>query len=162
MATRNAKRLREAYELHRQDLYTYALGITRDPAAAEDAVHGAFAKLLNTRRLPNDIRPYVFRMVRNAAIDEKRRVTRDNDAIALLAKTNGHAIPPEQYARYLEIESAIAQLNDDERETIILKDLTGFTLREIAEIQDTSINTVASWYRRGLEKLRKILGDTQT
>ena len=70
--------IRNFYELHRHELYTYALSILASGDHAEDAVHNAFAQILRKRKAPKELRPYIFRCVRNAAIDELRFASRRN------------------------------------------------------------------------------------
>lgn len=152
------KTIERFYAAERQALYTYALSLTGDRERAEDIIHSVVTRLLSGGRLPNELRPYVFRMIRNAAIDEARRMQRKPDEATLLAQRNGQGGDPVQYARYREIESALEALSDDERETVVLKNLTGLTFQEIADVKNVSINTAASWHRRGLQKLRTILG----
>jgi DNA-directed RNA polymerase specialized sigma24 family protein len=48
-------------------------------------------------------------------------------------------------------------ISPDERETIVLKIYDDFTFQEIADLRDVPLPTVASWYRRGLEKLKTLL-----
>ena len=65
--------VRELYEQGSQALFTYALALTGCRSAAEDAVHDALCRVLARPALPAELRPYVFRCVRNAAIDARRR-----------------------------------------------------------------------------------------
>lgn len=53
--------------------------------------------------------------------------------------------------------NAISQLVDEQREAIILFELTGFRIKEIAEIQNTSEVAVKQRLKRGREKLAEIL-----
>ena len=65
--------LRAFYVESRQQLYTYAVSITGDRASAEDAIHGVFEQLMRREFTPTELRPYVYRCVRNAALDDLRR-----------------------------------------------------------------------------------------
>jgi RNA polymerase sigma-70 factor (ECF subfamily) len=56
------------------------------------------------------------------------------------------------------ISEALAQLPDDQKEVIILKIFQDFTFKEVASICGLSINTAASRYRYGIEKIRSFLG----
>ena len=143
--------LRRFYEANRRELYTYSLALTRNREAAEDAIHNAFQRLLRRGSAPADLRPYVFRCVRNAAIDNLRQDKRREDSIFDLSNDTG-----QQSARGLgaELQQLLTQLSEDEHETIVLKVFDGMTLQEIADLRDASINTVGSWYRRGIEKLK--------
>jgi RNA polymerase sigma-70 factor (ECF subfamily) len=53
--------------------------------------------------------------------------------------------------------NAISQLVDEQREAIILFELTGFRIKEIAEIQNTSEAAVKQRLKRGREKLAELL-----
>jgi RNA polymerase sigma factor (sigma-70 family) len=55
-----------------------------------------------------------------------------------------------------ELPQLLTQLSEDERETIVLKVFDGMTFQEIADLREASSNTVASWYRRGMEKLKAL------
>ena len=137
-SSKRTARLRTFYLRHRQELFSYALSITRNRATAEEAVHTAFARLLEKPRTPLRLKAYVFRSVRNAAIDQWREERAGNDA-------------------YLELAGRPDTLSEDERECIVLKIHQGMTFREIATVRSVSINTAASWYRRGLERMRTAL-----
>jgi RNA polymerase sigma-70 factor (ECF subfamily) len=142
--------IRRFYETHRQELYTYALLLTRSPDAAEDAIHTAFCNLLRRGRAPKELRPYIFRCIRNAAVDELRRAQRPEPPVAIFAPVD----PAHGLNGRAHLEEALGDLAEDERESIVLKLYNGLTFKEIATTRKVSINTAASWYRRGIEKLR--------
>lgn len=148
--------LRAFYVSHRQPLFTYALSLTADRAGAEDVLHSAFQHLLARPGLPANLRPYVFRCVRNAAVDARRRNHRAGDSIFAPSETEPATAdaPPLQAA---ELQQCLETLSPDERETIVLKIFDGFTFQEIADLRRLPLPTVASWYRRGLDKLRSLL-----
>jgi RNA polymerase sigma-70 factor, ECF subfamily len=145
------EQLRCFYESNRRELYTYSLALTRNREAAEDAIHNAFQRLLRRGSAPTDLRPYVFRCVRNAAIDDLRQERRREDGIFDLPNNTDPA-PARQLGA--DLQRVLGQLSEDERETIVLKVFDGMTFQEVADLRDASINTVASWYRRGMEKLK--------
>lgn len=141
------------YEQHRRELYTYALSLTGRRQTAEDAIHAAFCNVLRRGKTPRALRPYVFRCVRNVAIDEGRRAQRETRKESLF-------LPPEatcDLALQVRLEESMDALSDKERESVVLKVCDSLTLSEIAELRSVSINTAASWYRRGMEKLRRMM-----
>jgi RNA polymerase sigma-70 factor, ECF subfamily len=148
-----AEQLRRCYESNRQELYTYSLTLTGNREAAEDAIHEAFQRLLQRGSAPTDLRPYVFRCVRNAAMDDRRQLKRREDSIFVLPDDKGHGPTPDLHA---ELKQLLTQLSEDERETIVLKVFDAMTFQEIADLREVSINTTASWYRRGIEKLKAL------
>ena len=149
--------IREFYDQHAQALFTYALALTRCPSTAEDVVHEVVCRILGRGSLPSELRPYFFRCVRNAATDARRR-TRPTEPIGILDLAHAD----EGFDRTLaaEIERLLFDLPTDEMETIVLRIYDGLTFREIAEVKRASANTVASWFRRGVGRLRrKVMGD---
>ena len=145
-----SEQIQRFYEAHRQELYTYAVSLTGRRDLAEDVVHMAFCNLLHRRREPRELRPYVFRCIRNAAVDELRRQERVLPRDSIFTRVNGRGNASERAA----IEDALAGLNEDEREAIVLKVYDGMTFKEVAAARRVSVNTAASWYRRGIEKMR--------
>ena len=152
--------LRLFYEKHRQELYTYALSITRCGDAAEDAIQRVFARLLEKGGLPEDLRPYLYKGLRNAAIDHLRRGQRSVDPESLFDFSDG-ACSANHVQQKREAEQLLLRLPDDEREAIVLKIYSGFTFKEIGELMGVSINTAASWYRRGIERLRTVFREDE-
>ena len=55
------------------------------------------------------------------------------------------------------LADALAELPEEQREVVLLRLKAGVKFRDIAKLQQTSINTVLSRYRYGLEKLRSTL-----
>jgi RNA polymerase sigma-70 factor (ECF subfamily) len=68
---------------------------------------------------------------------------------------------PEQWAILSEemelLSNAMAQIPYEQREVIGLYMEGGMTFRQIAKVQNVSINTIQGRYRYGLNKLRSIL-----
>lgn len=154
--------LEQFYEEHEQHLFTFALSMTRDHGGAEDAVHEAFSRLLQMRESPRNLKSYVFRAVRNAAIDGMRRTARlreltDEDAHAIFDGADDPRRTMEKRIFQNKVEEALKELSDDERKTIIHHLYADLTFREISEIFDCPLATVTSRYRRGLERLRERL-----
>ena len=59
-----------------------------------------------------------------------------------------------------EVREAMARLNPEERQIVLLSVLEGYTMREIGEILTLPQGTVSSKLHRTLKKLRRMLGDT--
>jgi RNA polymerase sigma-70 factor (ECF subfamily) len=150
--------LRALYVGNRQQLYTYAVSITRHRETAEDAIHQAFQQLLCRGTLPADLRPYVFRCVRNAALDGLRRTRVRTDSIfEESAGADIRASSAPVAPSVAELNQWLETLSADERETIVLKTYDAFSFQEIADLRGVPLSTAASWYRRGLAKLRAML-----
>jgi RNA polymerase sigma-70 factor (ECF subfamily) len=155
--------LEQLYSECRQALFTCALVITSSPSQAEDAVHDAFCQLLRREEAEaedvGDLKAYAFRAVRNAAIDQLRRGRRATEPLADFVFDPSP--PPGASAEDAEFRNRAVELmqmlSPDERETIVQHLYGQLTFQQIATIRDIPRGTVASWYRRGLEKLRRQL-----
>ncbi len=148
--------LNQFYREYRRQLFTCALAITRCPDRAEDAVQEAFCRLFRFGVSPKDLKAYVFRTVRNAALDQAR----NNLA---LPQANPEFIfdprpDPCDTATAAEFQRQVAEaltaLSEDECETIVQHLYGDLTFREIAEIREAPLGTITAWYQRGLKKLR--------
>ena len=158
MSSTDIEALRAFYVGTRQQLYTYAVSITGNREAAEDAIQGVFEKLLRCEGLPADLRPYIFRSIRNAAFDAWRRTKVRTDSIFDAAAVLEAVEPGAPVASPTgELDPLLQRLSPDERETIVLKIYGEFTFQQIADLRQVPLPTVASWYRRGLDQLKTIL-----
>ena len=96
--------------------------------------------------------------------DAQRRATeKEVPGSAALRQTPGQASSPSQRAirgeRKAQVEHAIEQLPEAQREAIRLRYLDCRTIAEIAEIQGRSEEAVAGLLKRGLAGLRKLFHD---
>lgn len=142
---------------NRKTLYAFALSIVRCSDGAEDAIQEAFYHLFRSKTVPRNLKAYVFRAVRNAAIDWLRRSSRPFEELNdFIFDPNGD---PFESTRNNELKQRVAEillsLSDDERETVVSHLYGELTFREIAEIRNLPIGTVASWYQRGLQKIKE-------
>jgi len=148
--------LEEIYHRYRRELFACALAVTRNSERAEDAIQDAFYRLFRQRRIPRNPKAYVFRAVRNAAIDllRKRPTAEQEVPESLFDPADGPQDFTERREFQRRVETALHTLSEDERETILQHLYADLTFQEIADLRDTPIGTVTAWYRRGLEKLR--------
>jgi len=144
------------YREHRQQLFTCALAITRCPDRAEDAVQEAFCRLFRLSSAPRNLRAYVFRSVRNAAVDQLRRNPMPDEEVSefIFDPAPGPRDTAADNEFRQQVTEALRSLSEDERETIVEHLYGDLTFREIAEIRDAPLGTITAWYRRGLDKLR--------
>lgn len=143
------------YHEHGPALLAYASSFVADRAIAEDLLHQVFAKLLEGRTsLPEFPIAYLYRAVRNAALNARRNGIRE----AALDEINSsfvHSGGDKEAA--LAMQVALADLPDEQREVVVMRIWSGLTIEEIATASGISLNTVASRYRYALQKLREKL-----
>ena len=134
-------------------LYARALGLSF--SEAEDVVQETFSALLNLEESPEQPEHYVFRALRNRALNYRRslwrRVAREVESLRWFEKSEGES------AEEFEAMRCLSKLPPEQREVIVLKIWSEYTFEQIADLMEISPNTVAGRYRYGLEKLRKCL-----
>lgn len=159
---------------HLDALYRFARRLTGDDDDADDLVQETYTRAIAAWaqfKPDSNLRPWLFRILRNAHIDAYRRARRNpvrgelEDALA--SDTSTSAREPLRGDVDLErirasvtadIEKALASLSEEAR-TIILLDLEGFTESEVAEALDCALGTVKSRLSRARAILRQRLSD---
>jgi|JI10StandDraft_1071094.scaffolds.fasta_scaffold969332_2 RNA polymerase sigma-70 factor (ECF subfamily) len=143
-----------------KELYAFALRLSRSREAAEDLVQEAFARVLaHSGPPPLEIRPYLFRTLRNLFVDSLR--SRKNLDPMQVPSELPEVPTPEQVL--LEsmlsewLESALMSLELPLREALWLREVDGFTYAEIAEITDSPVNTVRSRLSRARTQLKDLI-----
>lgn len=145
------QRFLETFEPHRPELYRYCRYLTRSPWEAEDLVQDTFARgfaTLGTMFSPlASPRAWLFRVASNLWIDRTRRAQRPLP----------DATPPAPGVDPREVREAagtlLAQLAPQERAAIVLADVFGMTVPEIAVAVSTTEAAIRAALHRGRGKL---------
>lgn len=156
--------LERLYDEHAQALFAFLLNFTRDEADTRDVLQEVFVKLArqpNRLRGARDQRAFLLRLAHNAAIDSmRRRGAREKyqqrfgvEQISSFAETTS----PDEAAFRTALSAALGELPPEQRAVVHLKLWEGLTFEQIASALDVPINTAASRYRYGLDKLRSLL-----
>ncbi len=156
--------LRQIYEKYKDTLLTIATSLLRDASEAEDVLHDvfvSFTKGIREFHLYGSLKNYFISCLVNRARDIHRKkmyqVVGLDSTGPIRSDSEGptEAVIDDEESQLLT--EALAQLPAQQREVIILHLQGGMKFREIAEMQEVSINTVQGRYRYGLDKLRSIL-----
>jgi RNA polymerase sigma-70 factor, ECF subfamily len=161
--------LRHAAWLHRS-----ALGLTRNPADAEDLVQETFAKAFASsgRFQPGtNLGGWLYRIMFNTFADDYRKRRRESLLAADLASretdppwsrdsADGRSAEEHvlEHLVHAEVVAAIRALPPRSRLTVYLADVKGLGYRQIADLTGTSIGTVKSSLHRGRGQIRARLG----
>jgi RNA polymerase sigma-70 factor (ECF subfamily) len=128
-------------------------------AAPDDVVQDAFLKLIALRRSPQDPVRWLFRVVRNGAIDagkiDRRRKQRESVAGGTARWFRSANIEG------LDAAAAIAGLERlpiEQREVIVARLWGGLNFEEIAELSGCSASTAFRRFSAGIDVLRQELG----
>jgi RNA polymerase sigma-70 factor (ECF subfamily) len=85
---------------------------------------------------------------------KKKETTKLNQEAFIVSDESSAA---DKNADVFMLYKAMSYLSEEQRESIILFEITGFNIKDIAEIQKTSESNVKQRLRRGRLKLREIL-----
>jgi RNA polymerase sigma-70 factor (ECF subfamily) len=146
-------RMLEVFEPLRPELYRYCRYLTRSPWDAEDLVQDTLARTFVTLgelfQPPPNPRAWMFRVASNLWIDRQRR------AREVLGVPPDQAVPPELGVDRAAAGALIASLSPQERASVVLKDVFGLTLDEIAEALSTTEGAIKAALHRGRGKLHE-------
>ena len=144
------------YDAYNQALTLYARNWLGE-AAAQDAVQGAFVRLMGQAPMPRDAKAWLFRAVRNDAITRLRRRE--------CRTRHGHQLAQERppwFESHLEdlIDAQTAQtvlmtLPEPQREVVLLRIWGQLTLRQIARIVGSPATTIHSRYKTALALMKE-------
>lgn len=139
---------------------------------AEDITQDSFFKAwknLGRFKAGKALKPWLYTIVRNTALDYiKRRRTMafsefddaEHDQTFAEGLPDTGPLPTqvfEQFESAAELESIMGALHPDHRMMIVMHYHEELTFEEIAVVMDRPMNTVKSWHRRALLKLKTLL-----
>jgi RNA polymerase sigma-70 factor (ECF subfamily) len=147
------------YDAYAGAVYRHALSLLRSPADAEDVLQEVFLKLVSRRGGPiRDLKAYLLTAARHQAILVIRRRAREVETDTAAGHVSA-AASPDAAIDAEAVRGALERLSAAQREVVVLKVYEQMTFAEIGRRLRASVNTVASRYRYGLEKLRQVLGE---
>ena len=156
------------YLAHRRRLVDYAGGIVGDPGQAEDVVQDAFLRFRcgMAGRLIEEPVGFLYRVVRNLALDRRRRLKLEarymqGDAAETAQEIAADRASPEQEASdreaLLRIQQVIAALPPRTRTALEMHRFGGATLKDIAGHLGISISMAQVLVVEGIRQCQRAL-----
>lgn len=164
LASGDVAALDEIMQEHWLEIVAYATSFVRVRELGEDIAQETMLRLWRHRKAwqpSSPLRPYLYRIARNLALNENARARvrgRSRQALAL-----GWARPAtpleelQQKELRLAIEKAVDQLPERRREVFLLGRLHGMSYEEIGQVMGTTVQTVANQMSAALAMLRESL-----
>ncbi|HEY6325736.1 MAG TPA: sigma-70 family RNA polymerase sigma factor [Candidatus Cybelea sp.] len=146
-------RFMELVDEIRPELHRYCARMTGSVFDGEDVVQDTLAKAyyaLGQMREPPNLRPWLFRIAHNTAMDFLKRYERKH--VELVpdvpdgAEAEENGVDPELVEAAL---SVFVELPPVQRSALILKDVLGQSLEEVATTMETSVGAVKAALSRG-------------
>lgn len=165
----------EIVRIFEKPIYNMAMQTLRNREDALDLSQDVFLKLW--RALPSfrgecSVASFVMKIAKNTMLDELRRKNTRQTISTTTENEDGEpeeydipdpspdSNPPEAFDRSERIRivrEAIAELNDEHREVVLMRDIQGFSYEQIGEILSLEAGTVKSRLFRARNALKKIL-----
>jgi RNA polymerase sigma factor (sigma-70 family) len=157
------RRFLELVEDVRADLHRYCARMTGSIADGEDVVQDTLARayyeLSELKEVPA-LRPWLFRIAHHRALDFLRRYDRRmRDPLEVAMDLADDDQPDNRLAREEAVRAAVSRFLDlapAQRSCVILKDVLGHSLEEIAALLELSVPAVKAALHRGRTRLREL------
>jgi RNA polymerase sigma-70 factor (ECF subfamily) len=157
----SADTLERLYDAHADALFAFVLSVCRDEADTRDVLQEVFIRLAQRPELLRGIRDeraFLIRLAHNATLDSLRRRDSRRRAHEGLAEEPprlfAFPVDPDEAAFQQELMQGLGELPPEQRAVVHLKLWGGLTFDQISDALEIPLNTAASRYRYGLDKLR--------
>ena len=161
---------RTLMERYMKHIHNFVHHYIRTDDDAEDVTQDAFYKTWKYIKRFKDgmkFKPWLFTIARNTALDHIKKkkavpfndMNGDDDETLIFEETivDTEPLPPEIFAKKEladEFKKILEILHPDHRAVITMHYEQEMTFEEIAKIMDKPMNTVKSWHRRSLSKIK--------
>lgn len=154
---------------HESRMYSVAVRMCGNRDDAQDCVQDAMLRIyraLDRFKGQSSFSTWVYRITMNTCLDElRRRKSRATTSLDQLLETGWAPTDefdtPEHRAiageRRQALSKAIANLPEDMRSAIILREMQGLTYEEISDALSVNVGTIKSRISRAREKLRQCI-----
>lgn len=174
-ASGNEWALAQLIERHKSRIYSFIFSKVKDRDLSDDIFQETFIKVINTIKKQNyneegKFLPWVMRISHNLIIDHFRKQSkvkfqRDQEEYSVFSKMIDSELNIESSMIAGQIEddlhALILKLPQDQQEIIRLRLYDDLTFKEIAELNQISINTALGRMRYAIVNLRKMIDKNQ-
>ena len=159
---------RQALE-HLDALYNFAMYLTRNPPEADDLVQETYLRAFRfaDRFTPGThLRAWLFQILRNTFLTFYRVRERESaiadDGVPDWDVPMFHDAPEDSSSvmeAHTDLERALRRLPEEFRTVLLLAEVEGMPLEEVAHVMECPVGTVKSRIFRAKERLRTLLRD---
>ena len=143
-------------------LRRYARALTRNTERADDLVQDTLVRAIAKQHLwqaGTNLRAWLFTLMHNQNVNDVRHSIREGQNIDVEEMSNVLAATTDPTAsrQLYELNRALSQLTQEQRQTIMLVGLEEFSYEETAAILNVPVGTVRSRLSRGRDQLRRLM-----
>lgn len=153
---------RDEIVTHLGAMRAFAMSLTRNSATADDLVQDTLVKAwtnIDKFEVGTNMRAWLFTILRNtfySMLRKRKREVADVDNVfsGMLAEKPAH----DGRLQMRDFDSAFSQLNDEQREALVLVGAEGFSYEEAADMTGVAMGTVKSRVNRARARLAELMG----
>jgi RNA polymerase sigma-70 factor (ECF subfamily) len=146
---------------HLGAMRAFAMSLTRNSALADDMVQDALVKAwskIETFEAGTNMRAWLFTIVRNTYYSHHRKARREvADVDGVLSEAVAQKPDHDGRLQMRDFNAAFDQLNDEQREALVLVGAAGFSYEEAAETCGVAVGTIKSRVNRARSRLAELM-----
>src|SRR4051794_20133650 len=156
----DVEKLSVLFERHHGRLYGFCLGLMGNREAARDLVQEVFFRVLRYKdsyRPDAPFAPWLYRLARNAGIDQLRKGGRERPTDLDLERADPAPLVSEELAKQDELatlRAALSRLPDEKRELLLLARSGSLSYEQIADLHGCTVGALKVRVHRALQLLR--------
>ncbi len=147
---------------HIGPMRAFAISLCRNAATADDIVQDALVKAwskIDSFEEGTNMRAWLFTIVRNTYFSLHRKRKREvEDVDGAMAETLAQKPEHDGRLAFKDFSVAFDQLNDEQREALILVGAQGFSYEDAAETCGVAVGTIKSRVNRARARLAELMG----
>jgi len=156
---------RKLVELHHRPVFRFARSLIGDEHEAEDITQevflAAYDNLASFNAQRATLRTWLFTITRNRCVNhlKRRRPVLDGEVIANTQRA-ASSDATEQNEFWSRLDEALDALPIEQKTAFVLAEIEGLAYAEIAQIEQTTLDTVKSRIHRAKQRLRTVMAPT--
>jgi RNA polymerase sigma-70 factor (ECF subfamily) len=157
--------LTELFDRYHLPLYNFFLRLTLDKVTSEDLTQNLFYRVIRYRQsyqpAQGTFRSWLYRMARNIHADHCKEKQRSPGRLADPGEDEERLADPDHTTAYSEsdyqrLDLALALLQPEHREILVLSRYQGLKYEEISKIKDISVGAIKVQVYRAIRQLRSL------
>ena len=159
--------LREIISSYQKRIFNIVLGIVTHREDSEDLTQRIFLKAFKNRKNfqgRSTFYTWIYRIAINEAMDmlksRKKKFAYQEEVLPMseiMSKENSLSVELEKKQLKAFVDTAMQKMDLKYRTILVLKDIQGFSYKEIAEMMDISMDKVKIWLFRARKSLKEII-----
>lgn len=152
-------------QVYREPLLRFCWGYLGNMDEAEDALQEVWYKVLTTEEVPDNFRPWIYKVARNHSLNILRLRARRKDGQVCSGVSQiedaltGHLTRLVKDEMHSRVRAAVSALPESQQEVLRLRYVEDLSRPEIAEILDLTEAVVKSRLFEGIKRLRNCAPD---